>query len=280
LINLDKRHGKLGIIDRFIPDLTGEIVVITDANVILSSDAIKTIAAAYSDPSVGSVSGELAPFPPDDARNIDREISYRLFENRLKYLMSSLGSVIGAFGGFYSIRKTLFRRLGQRPVHDDVVLPLEVLAQGFKAIHVRQAIAYEETNPTIRSEYTRRVRMTALNLNTIPRLVKTAWHAGPMALYLAIGYKACRWISPYLLLVLFTSSLILSKISVVYSVVAIVFIGGLLLAAIGWIRDKWGVTRGGLTTDLFHFTTMNIAAFKGFLLWLKGVEKYWEPRAI
>ena len=280
VVDLKQRHGKLGIIDNLLPELPGEVVVITDANVFFAIDALKFMAIAYADPGVGAVSGELSPIAPEDARNIQRELSYRHFENRLKSLMSSIGCVIGSFGGFYSLRKDLFRPLGGRPIHDDVTMPLEVLAQGYKAIHVKEALAYEETNPTIMSEYTRRVRMTALNFNTLPRLIKTAWRAGLIAFCIAVGYKACRWLSPYLLLLLFISSLVLSSISIIYKVALILFLISFALAAIGWIRDRTGMSRGGITTDLYHFTAMNVAAIQGFFTWIKGVERHWEPRAM
>jgi len=280
LKELKTRLGKPGIIDEIVPDLSGEIVVITDANVILAPDAVRKMMEEYSDPAIGAVCGDLPLVSPSGGKNVQRETTYRHYEILLKRLMGKLGAVIGAYGGFYSQRRTLFRPLGKRPIHDDVIIPLEVLAQGYKVIYARQASAVEETNPTIRDEYRRRIRMTAFNLNTMPRMIRLAFKAGPKVLYLALCYKLCRWISPYLFAVLFISSLVLVQTSPVYGIIAILFCVSLLLAGVGWLKDRLGVKRGGPATDLYHFAAMNFAAFVGLSLWLRGVEKYWKPRGM
>ncbi len=280
LIELTERHGKLGIIDKVIPGLPGDILVITDANVILAVDAMKVMMREYADPDVGAVCGDLPLVAPSGGKNMRREATYRHYEIVLKRLMGKLGAVIGAYGGFYSQRRHLFRPLGERPIHDDVIMPLEVLAQGFKVIYARQASAVEETHPTIAAEYVRRVRMTAFNLNTIPRMLRLAWKAGFKVFYLVFSYKLCRWLSPYLFALMFLSSLLLIGASNIYNLVAFIFMVSLLLVVIGWLRDRFGAKQGGVTTDLYHFAAMNFAAFAGIGLWLKGVEKYWEPRGM
>jgi len=280
LIEFVKRHGKLGIIDEIIPGLSSEIIVITDANVILATDAMKIMMNEYADPAVGAVGSDLQPVLPSEGKNMQGEVTYRQYENMLKRLMGKLGVVIGVFGGFYSQRRIIFRPLGRLPIHDDVILPLEVLAQGYNVVYSRQAGAVEETEPTIAAEYIRRVRMTAFNLNTIPRMLTLSWKAGPKVFYLTLSYKLCRWLSPYLLALLFISSLVLIGTSLIYNIAALVFVVSLILAGIGWIKDKPGRKGYSITTGFYHFTAMNVAAFVGIGIWLKGVKRYWEPRGL
>ncbi len=279
LIEFVERHGKLGIIDEVIPGLSGEIIVITDANVALASDAIKSMMEEYADSAVGAVDSDLQRVIPSEGKNLQGEVIYRQYENMLKRLMGKFGAVIGVLGGFYSQRRSLFRPLGRLPMHDDVILPHEVLAQGYKVVHSEQAGAVEKTEPTIAAEYIRRVRMAAFNLNTIPRMMKLSWKAGPKVFYLTLSYKLFRWLSPYLFALLFILSLALIGTSLIYNVVALAFGFSLILSGIGWIKDKSG-RKGGITTGFYHFTAMNVAAFAGIGVWLKGVKKYWEPRGL
>ncbi|MDP8239609.1 MAG: glycosyltransferase [Candidatus Hatepunaea meridiana] len=280
LIDFTDRHGKLGIIDEVIPQFVNDIVVITDANVFLAKDAISRMMEKYQDTGVGAVNSVLQMVTPSGSIQLQGESTYRLFEIKLKHLMSKFGLTIGLLGGFYSVRRDFFVPLGQLPVHDDVIIPLEVLAQGNKVIHAEKAYATEETNDTIKGEYMRRVRMTAFNLNSIPRLIRLSIKAGPMVFYLAIGYKMFRWLSPYLFALSFISLFPLIGVSIIYNCFAVIFGLCLIFAFIGYLRDKLGLKKGIIMNDFYHFAIMNLAGFVGLRVWLKGVNKYWETRGL
>lgn len=279
LIDLNQRHGKLGIVDVIVPQVSGDVVVITDANVIFAPDALSKMMRYYADPKTGAVCGNLRLVSPSDSKDIQREATYRSFEISLKRMMGRLGAVIGAYGGFYSQYKKLFRPLGRRPIHDDVIMPLEVLAQDFKVVFAEEAKASEETHSTIRAEYLRRVRMTGYSLNTIPRLIKLSLKAGFKVFYLAVSYKLLRWLCPYLFALLLISSAVLIGTSLIYNLLGLIFGIGILLALFGWICNRFG-RKIPVATDMFHFTAMNFASFIGIVPWIKGVEKYWEPRGM
>ena len=279
LIDYRERHGKLGIIDELIPQMNGEIVVITYANVILAKDELRRKMEKYSDPLVGTVGGDLKTVLPSGGEKLRRETTYRQFENHIKQLMSRFGAQIGLLGGFYSLRRSLFRPLGKRPVQDDVILPLEVLAQGYRAVYAENAVSIEETQRTIKAEYLRRVRMTAYNLNSIPKLIRLAFSSGIKVFYLAISYKLLRWFAPYLLALMLISSVMMIGGSWLYNMIATLFGFGILLAGIGSLRVKFG-GKGGISTDVYHFAVMNFAVFVGIGFWIKGARKYWETRSL
>jgi len=279
LVEFTERHGKLGIIDALVPQVSGDVVVITDTNVIFAPDALLRMAEPYCDPEVGAVCGNLRLISPPGGRNVEGEVIFNRYENIMKRLMGRIGMVVSAFGGFQSLRRGLFRPLGSRPVHDDVILPLEVMAQGYKVAYAKDAGAVEATQSTIKAEYLRRIRMTALNLNCIPRALKLAFKAGPKVLFIAASYKVLRWICPYLFVLLLAASLGLMGVSPVYNVAAALFGVTILLAAIGWLRDRYGL-KGTIVTDVYHFTAMNIAALAGIPPWLRGAKRYWSPRGM
>ncbi len=158
-------------------------------------------------------------------------------------------------------------------------MPLEVLAQGYSVLFAEDAEASEETHSTIRAEYLRRVRMTGYNLNTIPRLISLSLRAGFKVFYLAVSYKLLRWISPYLFALLFISTIALIGASMIYNIFAAVLGLSLLLVSVGWLCNLSG-RKVPCATDLFHFAAMNFASFVGIAAWVRGVEKYWQPRGM
>jgi len=278
LIELTERHGKLGAIDRFLPEVKGEVIVVTDANVMLGKDALRKLMAVYIDPSVGAASGYQTVEHPDQKTKLREEVAYRTQEALLKTILSRFGLLVGAFGGFYSIRRECFRPIGPKPMDDDIILPLEAMAQGYKVVFVPEAVGYEAIGGTTTEEYRRRIRMTAYNFNAIGRAIRLGAKAGFGALYVVFSYKILRWLAPFFWLSLALSSLILSERSPLYSATALFFGIGFVAAGIGWLYSLQG-KRIRICTQAYYFALMNFATFPGLLHWLRGVKGYWGHRA-
>ncbi len=278
LIDFRERHGKLGALDELIPLARGEIVVITDANVILGDGSLKRLCNVYADPRVGGASGYQTVELPEQSTKLREEVLYRSFEADLKRTLSRFGLLVGAFGGFYSLRRSCFRPIGPKAMDDDVILPLEVLAQGYKVVFVPGAIGYEGIGETMGEEYRRRIRMTAYNFNALGRALRLGARAGLLALYIVVSYKVLRWLAPFLWLMLAVSSIMLASQGNVYRLVAGTFLGGLILAMIGWLGASIG-RRWSPFAQTYYFAKMNFATAPGLILWLRGVKRYWGHRA-
>ena len=276
LIVMLERSGKNGIDDRLIPKAWGEVVAVTDANTMLEPGSLLKTAEHYLDPRVGAVCGNILVVPPRDSRNVEREVTYRRYELSIRRLMGRLGMVIGGIGGFYSLRRSLYRPIGTKPYHEDIVVLMEVLAQGYRVEFAEDGRATEETTESIAREFRHRIRLTSYTPSTLPRLLKLAWRAGPQALFLAFSYKVLRWLSPYLWLALFISALLLGNVAAVYGVIAGLFIFGLAMAATGWLLDLAGI-KAGIATASYHFAAMNLASYFGLARWFKGMKPYWTP---
>ena len=277
LVEMNERHGKNGISDALVPTFDTDFVVITDANVMLSPGVLHALIDRFADPGVGVASSNLQPVIPAEGRNLEHEKTYRGFENRIKRLMSEHGMQIGAFGGLYAIRKELFQPFGDKPVHEDIIAPLEIMARGYKVVFTEKAVVYEESEPTISGEFRHRARLTSYNLNTLPRLLRLSAKAGFKALYFAVSYKVTRWLSPYAFLFMLISSLLLARNHWFYAAVAALGCAGLLLALFGWVLDRLRLW-GWIATNAYFFVAMNVAGIFGFFRWMKGVKNYWQPR--
>ena len=60
----------------------------------------------------------------------------------LKQAQSTAGSVTGATGAIYAIRRPLFRPV-RADVNDDLLTSLRVIAQGYRLVFAPDAVAYE-----------------------------------------------------------------------------------------------------------------------------------------
>jgi len=277
LLEMQTRSGKLGIIDQVIPTLESEIVLITDANVMLKPDSIRQIMYKYADPKVGAVSGNQLSISAAGSKQMDHEETYRNFETTLKRVMGKLGLVIGCYGGIYSIRKDLFRPIGSVPMNDDMILPLEVMGQGYKVDFAERGQALEETEKSIEQEYNRRKRIIKYNIPIIPRGIKLTAKAGILPLFLFIFYKVVRWISPVLFILITASSMTLALSSNTFLVLSSVILFGFLLSLLGFVANRRGL-QIKMVSSLYYFVSMNIAVLRGMFGLNIKTKHHWEPR--
>lgn len=281
VIELTERLGKLGIIDAIAPSLSGDIVTITDANVKCGKDALKNLGLQFNDPQIGAVGGNLRLKSPEQASNVGLEETYRRYEIRLKKQMSNFGKVIGIYGGLYAFRRELFTPIQREgsPCHDDVIIPLEIVQKGYQVKFAEDAYAVEETTPSIFEEFRRRVRMTAYNLNSLPRTISLSLKTGAMLFYIAFSYKVIRWLSPFLITILFLLSILLANVHSIYSCAVVTFLIGIALSLIGAVLDRFRL-KVWLATAAYHFAIMNLAGFVGLVNWVKGAKGHWTPRGM
>jgi cellulose synthase/poly-beta-1,6-N-acetylglucosamine synthase-like glycosyltransferase len=152
------RSGKTAALNALIAQARGEVIVFSDANSIYRPDAVRRLAAAFADPTVGYASGRMLYVDPNGSLVGDGCTAYMRYENALRASESAVGSVVGVDGGVDAVRRSLYRpmRPDQLP---DLVLPLAVVEQGFRVVYVPDAILQEEALSDESAEYRMRVRV-------------------------------------------------------------------------------------------------------------------------
>src|SRR5512146_2853151 len=140
VVELSPRKGKASVLARLVPSATGEIVVLTDANVEFHPRAARALARRFRDPGVGAVVGRLRL----RSRAGGGEGIYWAYESFLKYLEGKLGCVLGANGAIYAVRRILFPPLPADTLTDDFVVPLRIAVRGWKVPFEPTAVAYED----------------------------------------------------------------------------------------------------------------------------------------
>ncbi|MGA8594759.1 MAG: glycosyltransferase family 2 protein [Bryobacteraceae bacterium] len=220
------RLGKPAALNAAVPRVGGEILVLTDVRQELTPESIRWLVAPFADPAVGVVSGELILREGSTRSEADVGVYWK-YESWIRKNLSLLDSMLGATGPFYAIRRKLFQPLPEDILLDDVYLPMTAFFKNFRLVVEPRAIAYDYPM-TREREFRRKVRTLGGNyqlLMRMPRLLgpsnRLLWHF--------LSYKVGRLLLPWLVFMVFASSVRLPSPWNVLLVGFQVTIGGLAL---------------------------------------------------
>jgi cellulose synthase/poly-beta-1,6-N-acetylglucosamine synthase-like glycosyltransferase len=119
------------MLNDLVSEASGEILIVTDANVMFTRDTVRRLAAALADPATGLCDSTVRPAPPGNSSNtgiVMQENLYSRFETALKRAEGDLwGSMPGPYGGCYAVRRELFPNLPENTLVDDLFVGLTVL---------------------------------------------------------------------------------------------------------------------------------------------------------
>jgi len=273
LIRQETRRGKLSALNLGAKNAVGEILVFTDANSLIDKEAVSNIVMPYIDPKVGAVAGEQVIL--DEGGSAKGEGFYWRLEAKLKDAESRLGSVIGADGSIYSIRKELYPFFESLSiVMDDFVISTSVITKGYKLEYISSAKSYEGASSNLWVEFSRKARIfagSAGSISLVKRLLIKSF------VFKLIFHKFIRWISPLFLITLFCSNIFLINYSIFYKALFLaqsIFYG---LSLIGIIIEMAKLPQGKLTYFPLYFTLTNAAEIYGLFGMFTGKYKAaWE----
>jgi cellulose synthase/poly-beta-1,6-N-acetylglucosamine synthase-like glycosyltransferase len=189
---LGKTHGMNLLAER----ATADIIVFTDANVMIGDDSLGALADAFRDPNVGCVCGHLvytneAGTPTSEVGSV-----YWRLEERIKKLESAEGAAMGADGSLFAVRRHLHRPIPPNLI-DDMFLSLSVLCEGFRVVRAEGAIAYEESVTASSEEFRRKIRIACQAFNVHRHLWPSLRRLSSRIVYMYISHKLLRWLSIY-----------------------------------------------------------------------------------
>lgn len=274
VVELAERGGKAAALNAGIACASGEVVVFCDARQSFDGDTIRQLVGNFSDPKVGCVSGELM-LHKSGADGIQVEMgAYWRYEKWIRRAESDSGSVIGATGAVYAIRRLLYRDLPQGTLLDDVMTPMHVVMQGYRTVFDASAKAHDVVSSEVSQEWVRKVRTMAGNwqlINLKPVLL-LPWKNPCCWRYLS--HKILRLLSPLSLFLLAITSVLQTGplFGVATSLQLVLYSIAMLGGAVPSTR------RSRFVSVIYFFVIMNATAIAGFWCWAKGGSAtVWRP---
>jgi biofilm PGA synthesis N-glycosyltransferase PgaC len=261
-----QRGGKTEVLNHLAPLIDAEVILFTDANTMHRPDSLRKLVRSFADPTVGGVAGSIKHRA---GKQEMEERLYRSFESKQKFFESRLHSSISAFGGFYSIRKSLFRPLHYNAYsNDDVLIPMNIIRSHHRVVFDLEAISEEDMTESVAQEFTRRIRIGAGNFQAFFWLLdflhpKRGW---PWFCY--FSHKVTRWFSPFLLGTAFVCSGILWFLTSATLFLAVPF-AGILFIVTGLL---FLIVPVRIIRPAFYFLSMNAAIILGLLRYCKGIQ--------
>jgi len=272
------RTGKPGVINRLAETARGEILVITDANVMLDSDTLKNLAFSFGNKEIGLVDTRMVNTSLKKDGISHQEKFYIGREVRIKSQESKLwGTMMGPFGGCYAVRKTNYTPVPGQFLVDDFYVNMSVLKQGFKCISNINAPVYEDVSNDLKEEFRRKKRISAGNFQNLRKFRSLLWSGRPGVAFCFLSHKVIRWIVPLLVLISLGTSIYLGITSILYFIFALVQGLVISLPLIDYILRKIGIHVLPLRF-ISHFVLMNLALLAGLIRFLGGIKNnVWQP---
>lgn len=166
-------EGKAGALNRGVNAASGEVIVFADARQTFEPDVFRILASRLADPSAGAVSGRLVIGDASDAA-VSGIRRYWRVEVALRRAESETGSVVGATGAIYAIRRALYTPLPPGVILDDVLTPVRIALGGHRVLFAHEAVAHDRPTADAKGEFRRKVRTMVGNIEILrlePRIL-------------------------------------------------------------------------------------------------------------
>ncbi len=195
LLSLAKRSGKEHAQKAALELAQGEIIIFSDAKIMLEQSAIDNFVKYFSDPKVGAVSS--VDRVVTDAGESSGEGFYVKYEMALRSLESKFNSLVGLSGSGFAVRKELAQNL-RVDLPSDFSLLIEAIKKGYRGVHAPDVIGSYRAVATEEAEFKRKVRTVLRGLNTF---FKSKELLNPFKFGLfswqIFSHKLCRWLVPF-----------------------------------------------------------------------------------
>jgi cellulose synthase/poly-beta-1,6-N-acetylglucosamine synthase-like glycosyltransferase len=195
-----ERHGKTYGMNLLAAKATAPILIFTDANVTMDLSCIADFQEYFRDPRIGCVCGSLVYTNHDASVTASSGSLYWRFEEALKRLELTTGSMMGADGSLFAVRRAL-RLPPPDHIIDDMYVSLMVLVQGYRVVQASNARAFEESVTSGREEFRRKIRIACQAFNVHRLIWPQLRRLDPLNVYKYVSHKLMRWFTIYFLAV-------------------------------------------------------------------------------
>lgn len=268
------RGGKATALNAAVEHAAGDILVFTDARQELSPDSVTHLVRALSDPTVGTVSGDLVHRDPTTGAAHSIGLYWR-YERFIRMNESTYFSGVGASGALYAIRRADFRALAPGTILDDFEIPMATVRIGRRIVLQAAAQAIDELESDLVGESRRKLRTLTGNFQSMAR---NRWLFSPWqnrVWWQFISHKVTRLVVPYALVGAFIASCLLS--APIYRFFALSQIAFYILGLTAIVSPRFRASRLASAAGLFVET--NAAAVVALWRFIRGnASAVWVTR--
>ncbi len=258
--------GKIVVLNTSVKELTGEIVVFSDASAILNPNALRLLVRNFADPKVGSVSGKYTVIKPNEVNIGGSEDFYWKYETFLKTQESMLASAIGGHGHLHAIRRELYPFPPPGTINDDYIIHASVIGKGWRAAYEPEAVIQEEAKEM--TGFGRRIRIMAGNIQQLREIRPLLRPFRPLPVFFFICHKALRLLVPFAMIV----ALIANVFLLGYPLYRILFAGQVIFYVLALLGCYVRLNPKPLMLP-YYFSMINASAFLGVYYVLTGMKR-------
>jgi len=269
------RLGKQEMLNRLVPHARGEIVVMTDTNALLSSDALRQIVRPFTNQRVGCAIGRRVCIVQRRSVPSVAESLYWRYESWIKRAEGRLHSCLGATGQLYAVRRCVFPHVER--VGEDFYIPMKILAStGLRIAYVPEAVAAIPAAATLEIEFERKTRAHVAFLLSLPLLKELFVPGRTGAWWQFLSHHVLRMLVPPAMLAAFVCSAVLAPESPFYAIALLA--QGLFC---GFALAGWGLAELGWRPKIFYFpfyfAFVQLALAQAWLRWPRRKYDYaWQ----
>lgn len=280
-ILLREHSGKAAAVNAGMVKASGDLILFVDIRPEIGPGAVQQLVSNFADPRVGCVAGELVLRQEShDATTAAIGSLYWGYEEWIRKCESAFDSPVGVYGGFYAIRRELAVQQPAGTILDDMFQPLSIIRQGYRSVLDPKACVYDTWPEQVEGEYRRKVRTLAGNFQL---LQLAPWSLTPKnrVLFQFVSHKVMRLFVPYLLILMFVSTVALAFVSSICAVFAALQILICTVATIGLVCKIPLLNR--ITAPVGALLVLNVAAVVGlyrFFMTRGPLWKIWNPHGL
>ena len=172
LIEPENRLGKTACQNKAISLISDEIIVFTDSDITTKSDALLRLVDVLLEKNVGAVCADLIPVGSNSSV-AGSEGAYRSVYGKMCEYDSGLDSTYNFNGPLIAFKKTAVPHVEEKCGADDANLALTCIKNGFRALYVSEAVAFELQPVSLKEQFSQKIRRADGLVNST-RLFKDA----------------------------------------------------------------------------------------------------------
>ncbi len=189
------RQGKSAGLRLMVDDCKSDIIVLMDANTLVSAETFPRLLAYFDDDSIGAVTGRLSYINAgfnDNGATASVGGAYWRLEETIKALETRSGSMMGADGALLAMRRANYPMIPPNQ-SDDMTASLEVMFDGLRCISAPDVHSFERAVENSDEEFARKRRVSCRSYTTHLASKKRLRRLGLLDRFKWFSHRVMRW---------------------------------------------------------------------------------------